>query len=103
MTYSEKLRDPRWQKIRLKVFERDEWKCQRRDCKSPENTMLVVHHREYRLKSDPWEYPLDWLITYCKNCHDTEHKLMQRTDCSALSHKAISPKKVSERNVVVSD
>jgi len=26
--YSDKLKDPRWQKVRLRVFEGDEWTCQ---------------------------------------------------------------------------
>lgn len=26
--YAEKLRDPRWQKLRLQVMERDEWMCE---------------------------------------------------------------------------
>ena len=28
-TYKQKLKDPRWQKKRLKVLERDDWKCTR--------------------------------------------------------------------------
>lgn len=27
-TYAEKLKDPRWQKRRLEIFERDDWTCQ---------------------------------------------------------------------------
>lgn len=40
-SYAEKLRDPRWQKKRLKIFERDGWACQ--DCRSTTNT-LNLHH-----------------------------------------------------------
>jgi len=28
VTYAEKLKDPRWQKKRLEIMERDEWTCQ---------------------------------------------------------------------------
>ncbi len=67
-SYSEKLRDPRWQKMRLKVFERDEWRCQL--C-SDETKTLHVHHRYY-MKVEPWEYPHDALMTLCEECHDGE-------------------------------
>ena len=71
MDYKEKFKDPRWQKLRLKVFERDEWKCQA--CGSEEET-LVVHHFYYKQGADPWEYDMDALITLCANCHEFEHE-----------------------------
>ena len=64
MEYQEKLRDPRWQKKRLEVFNRDNFKCIY--C-GDENTTLCVHHRVY--KGDPWEVDLDDLITCCEHCH----------------------------------
>lgn len=39
--YSEKLKNPRWQKKRLEIFERDGWKC--RACQDEKST-LHVHH-----------------------------------------------------------
>ena len=71
MNYSEKFKDPRWQKLRLKVFERDEWKCQ--SCGSEKET-LVVHHFYYKQGADPWEYDMDALITLCEGCHEFEHE-----------------------------
>lgn len=38
--YLAKLRDPRWQKLRLQVFERDEWACQ--VCMEMPNTPAVT-------------------------------------------------------------
>jgi hypothetical protein len=73
MRYSQKLRDARWQKIRLEVFERDNWRCQSPDCRSPKSTSLHVHHRQYLPNREPWEYPLDKLITYCEPCHEKQH------------------------------
>jgi len=72
MTYFEKLKDPRWQKLRLKVFERDGWACQ--ICKSKDKT-LNAHHRYYTSKTDPWDYPIDALSTLCEACHEeaTDH------------------------------
>ena len=67
--YSEKLKDPRWQKIRLKIFERDQWSCQ--ICKDTGST-LKVHHKYYLQNKEPWEYPPEALITLCENCHTEE-------------------------------
>jgi hypothetical protein len=68
-TYSAKLRDPRWQKLRLQVMERDEWACQ--SCFDSAST-LAVHHRYYVPGKEPWEYPLNALVTLCESCHETE-------------------------------
>lgn len=73
MTYSQKLRDPRWQKLRLLIMERDGWQCQSSTCRSPENTPLHVHHREYLPGREPWEYPPENLVTLCERCHDAQH------------------------------
>jgi len=65
-TYIELLRDPRWQKRRLEIFERDEWKCTNCDDKTKN---LQVNHKQYRYGAKPWEYE-DWeLETLCEDCH----------------------------------
>ena len=64
MTYSEKLRDPRWQRKRLEIMQRDEFAC--RACGNKENT-LNVHHLEY--SGNPWDAENDSLVTLCQNCH----------------------------------
>lgn len=75
MTYSEKLRDPRWQKMRLLVMERDGFECT--NCGSEDKT-LNVHHKVYRRGRNPWDYPDDELTTLCKDCHEKlEDKLTQ--------------------------
>lgn len=66
-TYSEKLRDPRWQKKRLEIMERDGFKC--RACGSGTDT-LNVHHLYYDKGASPWEYENDALITLCESCHE---------------------------------
>lgn len=64
MNYSEKLRDPRWQKKRLKILERDEFKC----CLcGDDKTELQVHHLKYN--GEPWEAKDEDLETLCKHCH----------------------------------
>lgn len=69
MNYSQKLRDPRWQKLRLKVFERDSFTCQ--DCSSTTET-LEVHHEKYTAR-DPWDEPIENLKTVCTFCHTRKH------------------------------
>jgi len=64
--YSEKLKDPRWQKRRLEIFNRDNWTCQK--CGSTTKT-LNVHHKGYIYGLDPWEYDDEYLVTVCEDCH----------------------------------
>ena len=65
-TYSELLRDPRWQKMRLKIMERDRFKC--RTCGNEKGT-LNVHHKVYKSGKNPWEYEAHKLVTVCETCH----------------------------------
>ena len=69
LNYSEKLRDPRWQQARLKIFERDDWTCQL--CGGTETT-LAVHHRYYESGREPWDYPQEAFLTVCEICHAGE-------------------------------
>ncbi len=67
--YSEKLKDPRWQKMRLMILERDGWKC--RNCGAEDKT-LHVHHLAYSPGVEPWNYDIDILETLCEECHEAE-------------------------------
>jgi hypothetical protein len=69
MRYSDKLKDPRWQKKRLEILQRDQWMCQK--CGDSDST-LHVHHRNYVKDLEPWDYPNDSLITLCEDCHEDE-------------------------------
>lgn len=73
MSYSDLLKDPRWQKRRLEIMERDEWTCQA--CGDTKAT-LTVHHKSYRMVdgkfADIWDYPGEDLITLCEDCHAEE-------------------------------
>lgn len=69
-SYSEKLRDPRWQKKRLEILQRHDFKCAEcLDDKSP----LHVHHLRYIRGADPWETPAGALVALCENCHEAIH------------------------------
>lgn len=73
-SYSEKLRDPRWQKCRLKVLERDDFTCKK--CGDKEST-LHVHHKIYPDGLEPWDYEYKLLITLCEDCHQEEEECKQ--------------------------
>lgn len=68
--FKNKYRDPRWQKRRLEIMQKDGFNCI--ICKTASET-LNVHHRYYVAGRDPWVYP-DWaLITLCEACHKEQH------------------------------
>ena len=69
--YSDSLKDPRWQKKRLEILNRDDWTCQ--ICGSKDK-MLHVHHISYVKGRKPWEYENDLLITLCEKCHADDKK-----------------------------
>jgi hypothetical protein len=66
MTYLEKLKDPRWQKKRLEIMQRDDFKCKK--CFSDEK-QLHVHHNYYQFGTEIWDYPSDCYDTLCYDCH----------------------------------
>jgi hypothetical protein len=83
-TYAEKLKDPRWQKKRLVILERDNWSCCH--CLDTETT-LHVHHLRY--SNDPWDAPDEDLKTLCEFCHKQEHDRrpeLERRLVDALKH-----------------
>ena len=70
MSYSEKLKDPRWQRKRLEIMQRDLFVCS--SCGNAEAT-LHVHHDYYVKGREPWDYPSFALKTLCADCHDEQH------------------------------
>lgn len=81
-TYAEKLLDPRWQQLRLRVFQRDEWKC--RACGNSSKT-LHAHHPVYHPFSEgPWDYEIDSIITLCSECHSDEHCELDSSKANVL-------------------
>jgi hypothetical protein len=72
--YSDKLKDPRWQKKRLEIMQRDEFRCQ--SCYD-DKTTLHIHHRRYILGRAPWDYPDALLVTLCESCHEAEREMLE--------------------------
>jgi hypothetical protein len=67
-SYWDLLRDPRWQRMRLEIMQRDNFTCQR--CNRNDLT-LNVHHSYYVTGRAPWEYEPESLRTLCEECHET--------------------------------
>jgi hypothetical protein len=74
-TYFEKLKDPRWQRKRLEIMQRDDFKCL--SCDDSTQT-LNVHHAYYVTGRNPWDYPSWSLSTLCQDCHKDTHR---KDDC----------------------
>jgi len=67
MKYTDQLKNGKWQKKRLFVMARDEFKCR----KCGEEGFLNVHHLKYT--GNAWEAPSRDLITWCDPCHNGFH------------------------------
>lgn len=76
-TYSELLKDPRWQKRKTQILTRDNFTCQLCGDKS---TTLHVHHKFYQDGFLPWEYKDYVLVTLCEKCHSLIHANIPTTD-----------------------
>jgi len=74
MTYYEKLKDPRWQRKRLEVFERDNFTCTSCNCAKDE---LQLHHLRY-CKGQPWDISNEYLTTLCKICHKKHEEMLEK-------------------------
>ena len=64
--YQSLLKDPRWQRKRLEIMQRDNFTCQH--CGNAKET-LNVHHKYYKENYNPWDYEDDCYITLCEKCH----------------------------------
>ena len=69
MNFFEQYQNPRWQKIRLAIFERDDWACT--SC-GESTEQLHVHHDKYTSRV-PWLEPMENLRTVCGYCHEKLH------------------------------
>lgn len=74
--YSELLRSPKWQRKRLEIMQRDNWKC--KSC-NDDLKELHVHHLRYTV-DNPWEEIDENLITLCDSCHKAIHYLMDNKE-----------------------
>jgi ribosomal protein S27AE len=86
LTYSEQLKHPKWQKVRLEKLESANFECE--NCGANEIT-LHVHHKQYFKGRMAWEYTHDELSVLCEVCHELEHhqeEIIKRIIASSSSH-----------------
>lgn len=70
LPYQDQYKHPNWQKMRLAVFKKDNFKCV--NCGSA-NKMLHAHHLKYKKGCFVWEVPVWYLVALCEDCHSQEH------------------------------
>lgn len=90
MTYKEQLADPRWQKKRLQILERDNWTCQ--VCLDNATQLHIHHlyyHNDYKVKA--WEYKDDAYKTLCKDCHLIEEFIKKEGQKAVIATKKYLP------------
>ena len=74
LTYREQLLHPNWQRKRLEVLNRDNFRC----CMCEDDqTTLHVHHKQYAKGRLAWEYPNDELVTLYEVLYDQLHPWAQ--------------------------
>jgi hypothetical protein len=86
-SWASQYKDPRWQKKRLEIMERDNFTC--RSCGAKDKT-LNVHHAYYDKGKRPWEYPSENMITWCEKCHKKTHDTMKSMQLNLLELSADS-------------
>jgi 5-methylcytosine-specific restriction endonuclease McrA len=65
--YHDYLQSDAWQRKRYVVLRRDNWRCVYCGKRATE-----VHHKRYA-KYNIGKEPIKWLVSVCKDCHDTLH------------------------------
>lgn len=99
-SYADKLKDPRWQKRRLEIMQRDKFHCRR--C-GDGTTTLNVHHLIYDKGKSPWDYPDDLLVTLCGACHASAEDRTLKILKAHLSLTLIHPKVLQQVLVLIRD
>ena len=72
MKYNEQLKTSAWLRKKYEVMNRDNFVCSNCLCDNYESR-LEVHHIGYKMDKKAWEYPDNFLVTLCRECHQKEH------------------------------
>lgn len=67
MTYKEQMKSPKWQKKRLEIMQRDNFKC---TICGNDKDQLHIHHLYYRPGFKIFDYENESLVTVCNKCHE---------------------------------
>lgn len=70
--FKDQYNSPQWQKKRLEIMRRDNWKCL--NCKTTFKA-LHIHHLYYEKDTKIWEYDNECYVTLCEDCHEQIHEL----------------------------
>ena len=65
--YRDYLKSDEWKRKRYVVLKRDNWRCVYCGGRATQ-----VHHAKYA-KYNIGREPIDWLVSICKDCHDSIH------------------------------
>jgi len=63
----EYLKSDAWKRKRYVVLRRDNWRCVYCGARATQ-----VHHLKYA-KRNIGKEPIEWLVSVCKPCHDSQH------------------------------
>jgi len=64
----EYLKSDAWKRKRYVVLRRDNWRCVYCGGRATQ-----VHHKRYA-KRNIGKEPIEWLVSVCKSCHDSQHQ-----------------------------
>jgi len=67
LSYPEQMKHPFWQRKRLEIMQRDEFKCT--ICGATEK-QLTIHHLCYFPNTLAWEYDNELMVTICQFHHE---------------------------------
>lgn len=74
-SYTQKLKDPKWQKKRLEVMNNQNFECS--NC-GADDVPLHVHHGMYIPRTNPWDYPDTMLHCLCEECHSSTETVLHK-------------------------
>jgi 5-methylcytosine-specific restriction endonuclease McrA len=72
---NEYLKSDAWKRKRYVVLKRDNWRCVYCGARATQ-----VHHKKYARKNIGKE-PIEWLVSVCKSCHDSQHTDINNPSC----------------------
>lgn len=72
LSYKDQLKTSAWLRKKYEILERDNFVCIICMCDNYER-QLEVHHTIYLPDRKAWEYSDLYLVTLCRDCHQSEH------------------------------
>lgn len=77
MEYKKLLLNPKWQKKRLEILQRDNFSCVVCGNGIGTDTALHVHHLSYCKGYMPLEFDINDMIVLCQKLHQRNHNIIQ--------------------------